>query len=264
MTDNTAGPTGQGSDPNPFSREGSSSDQGFGTEAGSSSTGNDQSGLGAHGSTPLVPGEPAPSTGSEYPAGDPSPSDQPPSRTPDQAGGYGQQNGPYGPPSPGYGSPSNDAYGQPAPSPYGQPGAGSPYGQAGANPPYEQPPAYDQGGTAYGYPQPGYGQPDYGQSGYGVNAYQAAGYPAYGMAPQQHPQAVAALITGILGLAICPPVGIAGLVLGGKVRREIDAEPQRYTGRGMGTAGFVLGILSVAYLVVLVLIVVLTTASGSF
>jgi hypothetical protein len=63
---------------------------------------------------------------------------------------------------------------------------------------------------------------------------------------------VAALITGLLGVVTCPFVGIAGLVLGSKARREIDSDPQRYTGRGMATAGFVLGIVGTVLTALLV------------
>jgi hypothetical protein len=107
--------------------------------------------------------------------------------------------------------------------------------------------------------------PNVGGNPYEVNPYQATygGYGAYGIVPTMHPQATPALITGILGLVICPLVGIIGLVLGNKARKEIDAEPGRYSGRGQATAGFVLGILSVAYTLLLVLFIV-AGAAGSF
>ena len=71
------------------------------------------------------------------------------------------------------------------------------------------------------------------------------------------------MILGIVGVAACSLVGIAGLVLGNKARKEIDAEPGRYSGRGMATAGFVLGIVSVCFSVFWVLFIVLGT-SGAF
>ena len=104
------------------------------------------------------------------------------------------------------------------------------------------------------YPQPDYGsqQPAYGatarvygqQPAYGVNPYQQ---PVYGYVPPNHPQATTALILGIVGLALCPFVGIAGFVMGGRVRREIDAAPGQWGGRGLATAGWVLGIISIVY-----------------
>jgi hypothetical protein len=65
----------------------------------------------------------------------------------------------------------------------------------------------------------------------------------------QHPQAVTALVLGIVGLVVCPPVGIGGIVVGQRVRRDSDSSPGQFTGRGMGTAGLVLGIVSIVAMV---------------
>ena len=101
------------------------------------------------------------------------------------------------------------------------------------------------------------------QPGYGVNPYQQ---PVYGYVPPNHPQATTALILGIVGLALCPFVGIAGFVLGGRVRREIDAAPGQWGGRGLATAGWVLGIISIVYaalvLAYIVVIAVVAVASS--
>ena len=136
--------------------------------------------------------------------------------------------------------------------------------QAGYGQPAYPPP--DQTGYP---PQPGYGQqpvygqqPRYGQQpAYGVNPYQQ---PAYGYVPPNHPQATTALILGIVGLALCPFVGIAGFVLGGRVRREIDAAPGQWGGRGLATAGWVLGIISIVYAaLVLAYVVVIAVVAVS-
>ena len=89
----------------------------------------------------------------------------------------------------------------------------------------------------------------YGSNPYEVNPYQGAypGYAAYGP-PPNHPQAVTAFVLGLVGLVVCTPVGIGGLVIGGRVRKEIDAAPGQYSGRGLATAGWVLGIISVVLL----------------
>ena len=55
----------------------------------------------------------------------------------------------------------------------------------------------------------------------------------------QNQKALLALIFGIAGFVLVSAfiggfIGIAGIVLGRKARREIDADPQRYTGRGDG------------------------------
>jgi hypothetical protein len=171
---------------------------------------------------------------------------------PDQ--GYGQNRYPSGAPeadpSQPFGRPSSQPYVPPGPNPYADPSR--PYGQPTVDP-SGQPGM--PGAPGAGEPRPQYDPQlgSYGPSPYGtgpgqayeVSPYQGTygGYAAYGAAPVQHPQVVAALVTGLLGVLMCPFVGIAAMVLGSKARREIDSDPQRYTGRGMATAGFVLGIV---------------------
>ncbi len=98
----------------------------------------------------------------------------------------------------------------------------------------------------------------YGTNPYDVNPYQGgyAGYSPYGFVAQQHPKATTAMVLGIVGVVFCPPVGIAGLVIGNRTRKEIDADPQSYTGRGMATAGYVLGIISVVLTVLYTLLLI--------
>jgi hypothetical protein len=181
---------------------------------------------------------PAPGAGTDEGTGYPTYGQPDPGRQdgPDQ--GYGQNRYPSGPPGPDpsqpYVSPSTQPYVPPGPDPYADPR-----------------PQYDLQAGSYG-PSPyatGPGQ------GYEVSPYQGTygGYAAYGATPVQHPQVVAALVTGLLGVLMCPFVGIAAIVLGSKARREIDSDPQRYTGRAMATAGFVLGIIGTVLTVLLVL-----------
>jgi hypothetical protein len=111
---------------------------------------------------------------------------------------------------------------------------------------------------------------------YQVNPYQSSygGSGPYGAAPTQHPQAVTALVLGILGVvlgfscAVGGLLGIGGIVLGRRVRREIDAEPGRFTGRGAATAGLVTGILGIVvgvlYAVFFVAMFTLSGTSGDF
>ncbi len=164
--------------------------------------------------------------------------------------------------------PANHEQPQQYPTGYGQPpayGTQSGYGQPayGTEPGHGQPASYPTPEQS-GYPaQPAYGQqPTYGQQpAYGVNPYQQ---PGYGYLPPNHPQATTALILGIVGLALCPFVGIAGFVMGGRVRREIDASPGQWGGRGVATAGWVLGIISIVYAaLVLVYVVVIGVVAVS-
>lgn len=157
------------------------------------------------------------------------------------------------------------------PDPTGDPNAGRPWtppeeptSQRWASPdpgqygPTDNPSGY--GSTAYGPQDP----PSYDVNPYDGGSYGGGygGVAPYGMPAVQHPQAVTALVLGILGLVICPPVGIGGWILGGKARKSIDAEPQRYTGRGIATAGWVLGIIASIYTVLLVIGLIIFVVIG--
>ncbi len=123
------------------------------------------------------------------------------------------------------------------------------------------PPAYDAQQQSYGGnpydPQPNPYLPSYG------------GYAPYGVAPLPHPKATPALICGILGLVLglsCGVgglVGIGGIVMGRRARREIDADPRRYTGRSMASAGFGLGIAGLAVLAGYTLLFVILGVTGN-
>ena len=142
-----------------------------------------------------------------------------------------------------------------------------PYGQAPQEPP--APPAYPAPPYGQeqqpGYPQPSYGQPyqqPY-QQPYGQQPY-LQGYPqAYQPFPSvpHHPSANTALVLGIVALGggfICGLPILAGpfaWYLGSKVRREIDAEPQRYAGRSEAQAGMILGIIATVLLLAALAIV---------
>ena len=134
----------------------------------------------------------------------------------------------------------------------------SPSGDS-APPPDDPQPGYGQPGYGQpGYGQPGYGQPGYGQPGYGQPLPPGPygyGQPGYGQAPQSQGTATTSMWLGIGSLAslaltpFCcvtfPGVFAAPFAwwLGAKAKREIDAEPGRYTNRGMAQAGFVMGII---------------------
>jgi hypothetical protein len=99
--------------------------------------------------------------------------------------------------------------------------------------------------------------------------YGGYGYGGYGGGPVDHPQATPALVTGIIGLALSLAcgvgglTGIAGVVLGGRAKREIDADPARWTGRSKAQAGVVTGAIGLAILVLwVVFFVVAILAEG--
>lgn len=142
------------------------------------------------------------------------------------------------------------------------------------------PPAYPTNPYAEAQPpQPG---PDHGQAypqGYGQPGYpQAYGQPAYGQGYAQpfpsvpnHPSANTALVLGIVALGggfVCGLPVLAGpfaWYMGAKVKREIDAEPMRYGGRGEANAGMILGIVATVLLglAVLAVIAVVAIAAGT-
>ncbi|MFD6179012.1 MULTISPECIES: DUF4190 domain-containing protein [unclassified Isoptericola] len=140
-----------------------------------------------------------------------------------------------------------------APDPYSAPDAGSsgpapsgpqPYTEPGATPSYSQAP-YAQPGA-----QPG-GQGPYDPS---APATPYGGQPPYGYAPPRKTDGVsiAALVTGILGLALVP----LGLGIAGVVRTK---DPAR-SGRGLAIAGIVLGALStIGWIVFIALIALVAT-----
>jgi hypothetical protein len=115
---------------------------------------------------------------------------------------------------------------------------GTPPPPGGENYPTTPPPPSQAGG---GYqppppPPPGYGgAPAYGQQ------------PPYGP-PKNNGKALWALILGIIGLVCCGIfTGVPAIILGKMGQNEVDASNGTQKGRGMATAGFVLGIIAVVW-----------------
>ncbi len=110
------------------------------------------------------------------------------------------------------------------------------------------------------YPPPSEGQRQYGQPPYGQAQ---PGWSPYGQGLTPHPRATSAMILGIVALAgtfVCGFLCVLGpfaWAKGAKVRREIDAEPQRWSGRGEATAGYVMGIVTTVLMILIVVLVVL-------
>lgn len=169
--------------------------------------------------------------------------------------------------------PAGDPYGGPAVDPYGRP-AGA-YGNSGSDSMYTGPGLESQPMPSYGDPGQPYGESPYGNP-YEANPYQTSfgGVSPYGAAPTPtptatpHPQAALALILGILGTVlgfsciIGGLVGIGGIVVGRRVKNEIDAQPGRYTGRSQAIAGLITGIIGVSICVLATLFIVLAIIAG--
>jgi hypothetical protein len=73
------------------------------------------------------------------------------------------------------------------------------------------------------------------------------GAPTPGQPAGNSQKALWAMILGILSLVCCGIfTGIPALILGKQAQGEIDASNGAIGGRGMATAGFILGIVSIA------------------
>ena len=197
-------------------------------------------------------------------------SDNPEQTTPYQPLGDGS-NDQYASHWPSY--PGDDPYANPSVDPYGRPVGG--YGGSSADSTYtvtgpgfdpQAPPRYD--------PIQGHGDSSSYRNPYEANPYQPSfgGVSPYGaqstQIPTPHHQAALALVLGILGTVLglgCIVgglVGIGGIVLGRRVKNEIDAEPGRYTGRSQAVAGLITGIVGVSITVLATLFIVLAIVVG--
>lgn len=75
--------------------------------------------------------------------------------------------------------------------------------------------------------------------------------------PPTEGRAVAALVLGVVGLFLCGPfASVPAIVLGRLAVRTIDASQGRLGGRGIATAGFVLGIVATVVWTLVILLVI--------
>ena len=118
----------------------------------------------------------------------------------------------------------------------------------------EQPPPPPPGGYGQQPPGGGYGQqpPPPPGGGYGQQPY---GAPAPG---GNNKKATWALVTGIVGLLCCGPLGIVAIILGRGAEQEIRVTGEG--GAGMAKAGLILGIVALALMVLQIILF----ATGAF
>ncbi len=87
----------------------------------------------------------------------------------------------------------------------------------------------------------------------------------YAAAPKANQKAIWALVLGILSLVCCSVVtGIPALILGQMAKKEIDGSGGAQTGRGMATAGVILGIISIVFLVIYLILLAMGAATFEF
>lgn len=87
--------------------------------------------------------------------------------------------------------------------------------------------------------------------------------PPYGGYAQTSSQAVVALVLGVASFFTCGLiVAIPAIIVGRNAQRQIDASGGHVQGRGMATAGIVLGIVNVVLSVLAIIAVVLAFVFG--
>ncbi|KQP63358.1 DUF4190 domain-containing protein [Nocardioides sp. Leaf285] len=145
----------------------------------------------------------------------------------------------------------------PTHQPYGGAGRSGDAPASGQGQPPEPQAPYGQASSQQGpYGQQPYGQP-YGQQPWAGQPY------GYAAPTTTHPQANTALVLGIVaigGMFVCGlPVLVSPFAwyVGARAKREIEAEPGRWSGRSEANTGMVLGIVGTALLALGVLAAVL-------
>lgn len=94
--------------------------------------------------------------------------------------------------------------------------------------------------------------------------YAPSGYAPYGYAPRQtHPQATTAMVLGILSLVVCGLLGIPAVVIGNRVRREIQASGGRLDGESSARTGVICGWVGLALTAIGVLALFAVTLLGT-
>lgn len=73
--------------------------------------------------------------------------------------------------------------------------------------------------------------------------------------PPEHPQAIVVLVLGIIGVTVVPFIAPVAWVLGGRVLRQIDANPGAYSRRDFVVAGRILGMVGTLLVSLIVLLI---------
>jgi len=84
------------------------------------------------------------------------------------------------------------------------------------------------------------------------------GYPGYAPQPRNNGLAIASLVLGIVGFALCGVGSILAIIFGFISKSQIDKSGGTQKGRGMAMAGIILGFAFVALLVVLLIVAAAT------
>lgn len=76
----------------------------------------------------------------------------------------------------------------------------------------------------------------------------------------EHPQGITVLIMGLLSLVVVQLLGPVAWIMGNRVLAEIDADPARYSNRGMVQAGRIMGMIATILMIVIVAFFVIVFA----
>ena len=76
--------------------------------------------------------------------------------------------------------------------------------------------------------------------------------------PELSVKAVLSLVIGIIGLFTCPLLGaVIAVVLGNQARTEIDQSGGRLTGRGLASAGLIIGWIGLLLFLILLVMAII-------
>ena len=125
-----------------------------------------------------------------------------------------------------------------------------------APPDLSAPPGY---GAPSPYPPPPYGAPSPYPAPSG--AWPAAPYPYAGQTTNG--LAIASLVLGLVGIFTCGIGSVIAIILGFVSRDQIKRSWGRQTGSGMATAGIILGFLTAAFWLVMMIVAVVDSAGST-
>lgn len=148
--------------------------------------------------------------------------------------------------------------------PYGQQQGGQDPGQYGQQQGGDQQSAGQQGGGQQGGGYPSNMPPPQpqqsAQNPAGATPYGYGAAP-YGTPQQNHTLAIVSLICSIVGLVICTPVVIVGVITGHMARKQIRENPNTYSGAGMALAGVIIGWIGIALMIIGIIVGIILVAT---
>lgn len=215
---------------------------------------------------------------SNAPFGSPAKDNSPFGNPPKDESPFGNSAKDDAPPTAFGGTPFDQPKASSVPPPYKEPepqkqsgGGAAPFGGQPSSDPWGSPqaPFGAQSNDPFGAPQFG-GQGDWNPPPAPVSNWQDQGVgantpfqpPMGGTGGQDQTLAIVSLVCGILSLCACGILtGIPALITGYMARNNVDSNPAQYGGRGMATAGMILGGISVVFTVLYLIFVIISAVA---